>query len=101
MRRLGEPPRFTRDAAALIHDRSGGVPRIINVICDAALIFGYAEEQRLLDRALLTVVVEELESTGILLPQGGSVRGCSARCGRRQGGGRCAAVCGAPGTGLV
>ena len=73
---LGEPPRFTRDAAALIHDRSGGVPRIINVICDAALIFGYAEEQRLLDRALLTVVVEELESTGILLPQGGSVRGC-------------------------
>ena len=72
---LGEPPRFTTDAAALIHDRSGGVPRIINVICDAALIFGYAEEQRSLDRPLLMVVVEELESTGILLPQGGSVRG--------------------------
>jgi putative secretion ATPase (PEP-CTERM system associated) len=70
---LGEPPRFTRDAAALIHDRSGGVPRIINVICDAALIFGYTEEQRSLDRPLLSVVVEELESTGILLPQGGSV----------------------------
>jgi general secretion pathway protein A len=63
----GEPPRFTRDAAALIHDRSGGVPRIINVICDAALIYGYAEEQRSLDRRLLTAVVDELESTGILL----------------------------------
>ena len=63
----GAPPRFTRDAAALIHDRSGGVPRIINVICDAALIFGYAEEQRSLDGRLLTAVVDELESTGILL----------------------------------
>ena len=63
----GAPPRFTRDAAALIHDRSGGVPRIINVICDAALIYGYAEEQRSLDRRLLTAVVDELESTGILL----------------------------------
>ncbi len=63
----GAPPRFTSDAAALIHDRSGGVPRIINVICDAALIYGYAEEQRSLDRRLLTAVVDELESTGILL----------------------------------
>ena len=63
----GEPPRFTRDAAALIHDRSGGVPRIINVICDAALIYGYAEEQPSLDARLLTAVVDELESTGILL----------------------------------
>jgi putative secretion ATPase (PEP-CTERM system associated) len=72
---LGEPPRFTRDAAALIHARSGGVPRIINVICDAALIYGYAEEQRSLDRRLLAVVVEELESTRILLPQDGSLHG--------------------------
>ena len=63
----GEPPRFTPDAAALIHDRSGGVPRIINVICDAALIYGYAEEQRSLDRRLLAAVVDELEGTGILL----------------------------------
>ena len=29
-----------------IHARSRGVPRIINVICDAALVFGYAEERR-------------------------------------------------------
>jgi general secretion pathway protein A len=69
---LGEPPQFPRDAAALIHDRSGGVPRVINVICDAALIYGYAEEQRSLERGLVTAVVAELESTGILLPHRGS-----------------------------
>jgi putative secretion ATPase (PEP-CTERM system associated) len=63
---LGVPPRFSPDAAELIHMRSLGVPRIINVICDAALIFGYAEERRSLDRPLVIEVVRELESTGIL-----------------------------------
>ncbi len=28
----------------LVHARSGGVPRMINVICDAVLLFGYAED---------------------------------------------------------
>lgn len=64
---IGVPPRFTADAAEMIHARSGGVPRIINVICDAALIYGYAEEQRSLDRLLIAEVARELESTGILL----------------------------------
>ena len=29
-----------------MHDRSGGVPRLINVIADAMLLFGYGEERR-------------------------------------------------------
>jgi general secretion pathway protein A len=33
---------FTRDALALIHQRSGGVPRTISVICDNALVGGFA-----------------------------------------------------------
>ena len=39
---LGAPLEFPRDVTDLIHARSRGVPRIINVICDAALVFGYA-----------------------------------------------------------
>ena len=46
---IGAPPRFPADAAELVHRRSGGVPRTINVICDAALVFGYAEERRQID----------------------------------------------------
>jgi hypothetical protein len=60
------PLRFPADAAELVHRRSGGVPRIINVICDAALVFGYAEERRQIDLALIRDVVTELEVTGIL-----------------------------------
>ena len=66
---LGEPPRFSPEAADLIYQVSGGVPRIINVICDATLVFGYAEERRALDGALVEEVIRELEVTGIIPPQ--------------------------------
>jgi general secretion pathway protein A len=33
---------FTREAVSLIHERSGGVPRIINVLADNALLTGFA-----------------------------------------------------------
>ena len=36
------------------------------MICDAALVFGYAEERRQIDLTLIQDVVEELELTGVL-----------------------------------
>ena len=63
---LAAPIEFPRAATDLIHARSRGVPRIINVICDAALVFGYAEERRIFDEALIADVLEELETTGVL-----------------------------------
>jgi putative secretion ATPase (PEP-CTERM system associated) len=65
---LGEPPRFLPDATDLIYQVTGGVPRLINVVCDATLVFGYAEERRTLDGALLEEVIRELEATGIIPP---------------------------------
>lgn len=67
---IGAPLEFPRDATDLIHARSRGVPRIINVICDAALVFGYAEERHQIDRALIVDVLSELETTGVLPPVG-------------------------------
>lgn len=63
---LGQPLRFPADACTLIHDVTGGVPRLINVLCDAALVFGYAEERRTIDRPLIEEVITELEETGIV-----------------------------------
>jgi general secretion pathway protein A len=43
----GVPARvFTAEAVTLIADRSGGIPRTINVIADNALLGGFAAEQR-------------------------------------------------------
>lgn len=52
----------------LVHARSRGVPRMINVICDAALVFGYAEERRQTGLPLIHEVLVELEATGVLRP---------------------------------
>jgi putative secretion ATPase (PEP-CTERM system associated) len=63
---IGAPLEFPREATDLVHTRSRGVPRLINVICDAALVFGYAEERRQIDRELIGDVLAELETTGVL-----------------------------------
>src|SRR5687768_3047790 len=67
---LGAPLEFPLDVTRIIHSRSRGVPRIINVICDATLVFGYAEERRQIDTDLVQEVLAELEVTGVLPPVG-------------------------------
>jgi putative secretion ATPase (PEP-CTERM system associated) len=64
----GVPLEFPPDVTDIVHTRSRGVPRIINVICDATLVFGYAEERRQIDAALMADVLVELEATGVLPP---------------------------------
>lgn len=67
---LGRPLQFPGDGAQLIHARSRGVPRTINIIADAALVFGYAEGRHDIDLPLIEEVVQELEATGVLRPVG-------------------------------
>jgi general secretion pathway protein A len=64
----GAPVEFPRDVTDLVHERSRGVPRIINVICDAILLFGYGAEQYDVSLDLAREAVVELEDTGVLAP---------------------------------
>ena len=89
---IGPPLEFPRDSTDLIHARSRGVPRIINVICDAALVFGYAEERHQIDRSLIGDVLAELESSGVLPP----VTGLTARIAEPVVAGPATAVVGSP-----
>jgi type II secretory pathway predicted ATPase ExeA len=50
---------FTREAVTLIHECSGGIPRIVNVMCDNALIHGFATGRRPVDRALILDVAQD------------------------------------------
>jgi putative secretion ATPase (PEP-CTERM system associated) len=63
---IGAPLEFSRDVTDLIHLNSQGVPRKINVIADAVLLFGYGEEQKSITVDLTHTVLEELESTGVI-----------------------------------
>ncbi|MBU4524195.1 MAG: AAA family ATPase [Desulfomicrobium sp.] len=40
----GNPLLFTPEAMEAIHTFSAGVPRLINILCDAALVHGFADE---------------------------------------------------------
>jgi general secretion pathway protein A len=64
----GAPLEFPADVSAVVHHRSGGVPRLINVICDAILLFGYGADRRTIDMPLAEEALAELEATGVLAP---------------------------------
>jgi len=63
---IGTPVTFPRDVTDVIHARSRGVPRIINVIADAALLFAYGIDRRDIDLATTQEALEELDATGVL-----------------------------------
>ena len=56
---------FQDDAIELIYHHSLGIPRIINVICDTALVYGYADEIKIIDKSLIETVITEREESGI------------------------------------
>ena len=52
---------FSREAVTLIHEASGGVARTISVICDNALISGFAMGQRPVKQDLVLEVCRDLD----------------------------------------
>jgi putative secretion ATPase (PEP-CTERM system associated) len=66
---IGAPLEFPDEVTEAIHARSGGVPRLINVIADATLVFGYGEERSVIDGELVREVIADLDATGVLGPR--------------------------------
>jgi len=56
---------FNEDAIELIYQNSLGIPRIINVICDTALVYGYADGIKTIDRLIIENVIKERDESGI------------------------------------
>jgi general secretion pathway protein A len=55
-----ERPLFPASVIAEAHRLSGGVPRLVNVLCDRALLGAYAEDKEQVDRATLTRAAHEI-----------------------------------------
>ncbi|OGI43198.1 MAG: hypothetical protein A2150_05715 [Candidatus Muproteobacteria bacterium RBG_16_64_11] len=54
-------PLFSRAALRWVHMLSNGVPRLINVICDRALLGAYAGEKSMVDAAVVRRAAAELD----------------------------------------
>jgi general secretion pathway protein A len=52
---------FTREAVMLIHDRSGGIPRTISVICDNALLTGLGLGRTTIDSSVILEVARDFD----------------------------------------
>ena len=52
---------FTDSAVERIGAYSGGIPRLVNILCDHCLLFGYADNKRRIDRQIVDQAIEYLE----------------------------------------
>jgi len=57
---------FTDDACNAIFKYSGGTPRLINLLCDTALVYGFAEQTPSIGEQLVHDVVREQHSNSII-----------------------------------
>ncbi len=62
----GSPELFHADAVAFIHARARGVPRLVNQLCDLALVYAFAEQRSRIDSDLLERVILDREHRGAM-----------------------------------
>ena len=55
----GRPGIFSRQAADLVHQATGGVPRLINQLCDLALTYAYAAGEPMVRRDTVAQVLRD------------------------------------------
>jgi type II secretory pathway predicted ATPase ExeA len=59
-------PLFRRDAIDFIHVRANGVPRLVNLLCDYALVYAFAEQRTVIDLGLVAELVRDSRSVRAL-----------------------------------
>ncbi len=52
---------FPPEAVAAVHQYSNGIPRLINLLCEHALLLGYAEQIRHISAAIIYAVAADLD----------------------------------------
>lgn len=52
---------FTRGAVALVHRGSGGIPRLVNILCHKGLLAGYGRGDRQIGRSVMRAAVADTE----------------------------------------
>ncbi|MGH7414227.1 MAG: ExeA family protein [Candidatus Rokuibacteriota bacterium] len=57
-----DPGLFGEEALTRIAEYAGGIPRIVNTLCDHSLLIGYADQTRRIDRAIVDEAIRYLEA---------------------------------------
>ena len=59
-------PLFSRGAAQMIAEASSGIPRVINAVCDAALVYGYALHSKKITTNIVQDVLGDRDKFGLV-----------------------------------
>lgn len=61
----GDPEIITGAAIDCVHESTEGVPRLVNILCDTALVYGFADQQRMVDAEQVEHVLAD-RAAGVL-----------------------------------
>ena len=61
----GKPDIFNPEAVDMIFQASGGIPRTINLLCDAALVYGFGYELETIDATVMEQVIKDKGGIGL------------------------------------
>jgi len=66
---------FSNEACIMIAEASFGIPRMINILCDTALVYGFSTQAERITSKLISEVIEDKRNFGIF-PINGHVVSC-------------------------
>lgn len=56
---------FTPRTCQLVHKATGGIPRLINSLCDMCLVYGFSDNRKVIDQSLLLEFLNSAKASGI------------------------------------
>jgi general secretion pathway protein A len=70
-----KPNIFDANALKTIAEHSRGIPRMINILCDTALVYGYADSLKSISENIINDVIKERAAGGIFTTSAGEESG--------------------------
>ncbi len=61
----GDPAIFPEEARNVVHRYSGGIPRLVNLLCDMAMVYAFAEQSDAVSASLIEEVAREKQAGGL------------------------------------
>lgn len=62
----GDAELFDDAACSAIFHATRGIPRLVNILCDMALVYAFADERQRIDRQLVVQTIDDRQKGGIL-----------------------------------
>lgn len=59
-------PLFTETAVRQVHTVTGGVPRLVNILCDTALVYAYSMDRQVVTERIVSQVVSDKKENGVI-----------------------------------